>query len=162
MRLYKNGKLIGMTDYLDRINGSTVGWLAIGANLTLVQEEGVDPYFAMDEAYPQAFSGSIDDLALWHVARGADEIESIYEKGVAGSDVTKAFVTIPDFVEPGEIVESDAPTSSLVRNGDGTVTYTGTLQSAATASGPWEDVAGATSSLTVAADAPATFARSRN
>ena len=139
-----------------------MGWLAIGANLTLVQEEGVDPYFAMDEAYPQAFSGSIDDLALWHVARGADEIESIYEKGVAGSDVTKAFVTIPDFVEPGEIVESDAPTISLVRNGDGTVTYTRTLQSAATASDPWEDVAGATSSLTVAADAPATFARSRN
>ena len=132
-----------MTDYLDRINGSTVGWLAIGANLTLVQEEGEDPYFAMDEANPQAFSGSIDDFALWHVARGADEIESIYEKGVAGSDVTKAFVTIPDFVEPGEIVESDAPTISLVRNGDGTVTvtYTGTLQAAATANGPWEDVA---------------------
>ena len=164
LRLYKNGKLIGMTDYLDRINGSTEDWLAIGANLTLVQEEGEDPYFAMDEANPQAFSGSIDDLALWHVARDADEIESIYAKGVAGSDVTKASVTIPDFVEPGEIVEPDAPTISLVRNGDGTVTvtYTGTLQSAATANGPWEDVAGATSPLTVAADAPATFARSRN
>ena len=164
LRFYKNGKLIGVTDYLDRINGSTEDWLAIGANLTLVQEEGEDPYFAMDEANPQAFSGSIDDLALWHVARGADEIESIYAKGVAGSDVTKASVTIPDFVEPGEIVEPDAPAISLVRNGDGTVTvtYTGTLQAAATVNGPWEDVAGATSPLTVAADAPATFARSRN
>ena len=164
LRFYKNGKLIGVTDYLDRINGSTEDWLAIGANLTLVQEEGEDPYFTMDEANPQAFSGSIDDLALWHVARGADEIESIYAKGVAGSDVTKASVTIPDFVEPGEIVEPDAPAISLVRNGDGTVTvtYTGTLQAAATVNGPWEDVAGATSPLTVAADAPATFARSRN
>ena len=164
LRFYKNGKLIGVTDYLDRINGSTEDWLAIGANLTLVQEEGEDPYFAMDEANPQAFSGSIDDLALWHVARGADEIESIYAKGVAGSDVTKASVTIPDFVEPGVIVEPDAPAISLVRNGDGTVTvtYTGTLQAAATVNGPWEDVAGATSPLTVAADAPATFARSRN
>ena len=138
--------------------------MAIGENLTLVQAEGEDPYFAMDEANPQAFSGSIDDLALWHVARGADEIESIYAKGVAGSDVTKASVTIPDFVEPGEIVEPDAPTISLVRNGDGTVkvTYTGTLQVAGTVNGPWEDVAGATSPLTVAADAPAMFARSRN
>ena len=164
LRFYKNGKLIGVTDYLDRINGSTEDWLAIGANLTLVQEEDEDSYFAMDEANPQAFSGSIDDLALWHVARGADEIESIYAKGVAGSDVTKASVTIPDFVEPGEIVEPDAPTISLVRNGDGTVTvtYTGTLQAAATVNGPWEDVAGATSPLTVTADAPATFARSRN
>jgi hypothetical protein len=164
LRLYKNGKLIGVTDYLDRINGSTEDWLAIGANLTLVQEEGEDPYFAMDEANPQAFSGSLDDLAFWHTARSAADIESIYEKGIAGSDVTKASVTIPDFVEPGETVEPDAPTISLVPNGDGTVTvtYTGTLQSAATVNGPWEDVAGATSPLTVAADAPATFARSRN
>ena len=164
LRFYKNGKLIGVTDYLDRINGSTEDWLAIGANLTLVQEEGEDPYFAMDEANPQGFSGSLDDLALWHTSRSAEEIESIYAKGVAGSDVTKATVTIPDFVEPGEIVEPDAPTISLVRNGDGTVTvtYTGTLQSAATANGPWEDVGGAASPLTVAADAPATFARSRN
>jgi hypothetical protein len=130
----------------------------------LVQEEGEDPYFAMDEANPQAFSGSLDDLALWHVARGADEIQSIYNKGIGGEDASKAAVTIPDFVEPEETVEPDAPTISLVRNGDGTVTvtYTGTLQAAATVNSPWEDVAGATSPLTVAADAPATFARSRN
>jgi len=164
LRFYKNAKLIGVTDYLDRINGSTEDWLAIGANLTLVQEEDEDPYFAMDEANPQAFSGSIDDLGIWHTARSAADIESIYAKGVTGSDVTKASVTIPDFVEPGEIVEPDEPTISLVRNGDGTVTvtYTGTLQSAATVNGPWEDVAGATSPLTVDADAPATFARTRN
>ena len=99
--------------------------------------------FAMDEANPQAFSRFIDDLALCHVARGTDEIESIYAKGAAGSDVTKASVTIPDFVVPGEIVEPDAPTISMVRNGDGTVTvtYTGTLQVAATVNGPLEDVA---------------------
>ena len=163
LRFYKNGKLIGVTDYLDRINGSTEDWMAIGANLTLVQEEDVVPYFAMDEANPQAFSGSLDDLALWHTSRSAEEIESIYAKGVAGSDVTKATVSIPDFVEPGEIIDTE-PTISLVRNNDGTVTvtYNGTLQSASTANGPWEDVAGATSPLTITADAPATFARSRN
>jgi hypothetical protein len=164
LRFYKNGKLIGVTDYLDRINGSTEDWLAIGANLTLVQEEGEDPYFAMDEANPQAFSGSIDDLALWHVARGADEIQAIYEKGLGGEDASKAAVTIPDFVEPaGEIIDPE-PTVSLVRNPDGTVTvtYIGTLQAAPSVNGPWEDVAGATSPLTVPADASATFARSRN
>ena len=96
--------------------------MAIGENLTVVQAEPEDHYFTMHEANPQAFSGFIDDLALWHVARGTDEIESIYAKGAAGSDVTKASVTIPDFVVPGEIVEPDAPTISMVRNGDGTVT----------------------------------------
>ncbi|MDB4619165.1 LamG domain-containing protein, partial [bacterium] len=163
LRLYKNGKLIGVADYLDRINGSTEDWLAIGANLTLVQEEGEDPYFAMDEANPQAFSGTLDDLALWHTSRSAEEIESIYAKGVAGSDATSATVTIPDFVEPGEVSGTE-PTISLARNNDGTVTvtYNGTLQSAPSANGPWEDVAGATSPLTIEADAPVTFARSRN
>ena len=162
MRLYKNGKLIGVTDYLDRINGSTEDWLAIGANLTLVQEEGEDPYFAMDEANPQAFSGSIDDLALWHVARSADEIESIYEKGIAGSDVTKASVTIPDFVEPGEIVEPTAPALSIVNNGDGTVTvtYEGKLQGAATVNGPWADVEGAVSPQIIPASGDAVRPRS--
>ena len=148
---------------MDRINGSTEDWLAIGANLTLIAEEGEDPYFAMDEANPQAFSGTLDDLALWHTSRSAEEIESIYAKGIAGSDATNATVTIPEFVEPGVVVDTE-PTISLVRNNDGTVTvtYNGTLQSAPTANGPWEDVAGATSPLTIAADAPATFARSRN
>ena len=117
----------------------------------------------MDETNPQPFSGTLDDLALWHTSRSAEEIESIYAKGIAGSDATKATVTIPDFVEPREIIDTE-PTISLVRNNDGTVTvtYNGTLQSAPTANGPWEDVAGATSPLTIAADAPATFARSRN
>jgi hypothetical protein len=58
----------------------------------------------------------------------------------------------------------EGPTLSIVNNGDGTVTvtYTGTLQAAPAVSGPWEDVEGATSPLTVSADAPATFARTRN
>ncbi len=165
LRLYKNGKLAGVTDYhyLDSIGVSTQDWITIGASVNLVTEDG-DSYFEINETAPETFSGLIDDLAIWHVARSADDIQAIYKQGLAGGDVSKAAVTIPDFVEPGEIVEPDAPTISLVRNGDGTVTvtYTGTLQAAATVNGPWEDVAGATSPLTVAADAPATFARSRN
>ena len=165
LRLYKNAKLIGVTDYLDRINGSSEDWIAIGANAIVVEEEGEEPYFVMDEANPLSFSGSLDDLAIWHVARSADEIKAIYNKGVEGDDVSKAAVTIPDFVEPGEIVEpgGDAPAISVVNNGDGTVTVTfeGTLQSAPTVNGPWSDVDGA-SPLTIPADQAAQFGRAKN
>ena len=165
LRLYKNGGLVGVADYLDRINSATQDWLAIGANITVVQEEGEDPYFVMDEANPLNFSGSLDDLAIWHVARSADEIKAIYNKGVEGEDASKAAVTIPDFVEPGEIVEpgGDAPAISVVNNGDGTVTVTfeGTLQSAPTVNGPWSDVDGA-SPLTIPADQAAQFGRAKN
>jgi hypothetical protein len=53
------------------------------------------------------------------------------------------------------------PTIGVVRNADGTVTvtYTGKLQVAPTVNGPWEDVEGATSPLTLQPDQPATFGR---
>jgi hypothetical protein len=53
------------------------------------------------------------------------------------------------------------PTLSIVNNGDGTVTVTfeGKLQAAASVNGPWEDVEGATSPLTLQPDQSATFAR---
>jgi hypothetical protein len=103
------------------------------------------------------FSGLIDDLAIWHVARSADEIASIYEKGVAGEDATKASVTIPDFVEPGAAA---APEISVVRNEDGslTVTFVGKLQSAPSVNGPWQDV-DAESPLTLAPDQAQLFGR---
>ncbi|MBC8243494.1 MAG: hypothetical protein H8E20_03790 [Verrucomicrobia bacterium] len=157
LRLYKNGKLVGVTDYLDRINGSTQDWVAIGANITIIEEEGEEPYYAMDEANPAAFSGLLDDLAIWHVARDAAEIASIYEKGVAGQDATKASVTIPDFVEPG--VAAD-PEINVVRNEDGslTVTFVGKLQTAVTVNGPWQDV-DAESPVTLTADQAQLFGR---
>jgi hypothetical protein len=57
----------------------------------------------------------------------------------------------------------DAPTISVVNNGDGsvTVTFEGTLQSAPTVNGPWSDVGGA-SPLTIPADQAAQFGRARN
>jgi hypothetical protein len=130
----------------------------------MIQEEGEDPYFAMDEANPQAFSGSLDDLALWHVARGADEIQAIYEKGLGGEDASKAAVTIPDFVEPGEIIEPAAPALSIVNNGDGTVTvtYEGKLQGALTVNGPWADVEGAVSPQIVPASEAMQYGRAVN
>jgi hypothetical protein len=157
LRLYKNGKLVGVTDYLDRINSATQDWMSIGANVVVIEEEGEDPYFAMDEANPQAFSGSLDDFALWHTAISAADIAGIYEKGIAGQDATKASVTIPDFVEPGVVAE---PEVSVVRNDDGTltVTFVGKLQTASTVDGPWQDV-DAESPVTLQADQSALFGR---
>ena len=54
----------------------------------------------------------------------------------------------------------DAPALSIVNNGDGTVTVTfeGTLQSAASANGPWSNV-DAASPLTIPADQAQQYAR---
>ena len=159
LRFYKNGQLVGVTDYLDRINGSTEDWIAIGSNLEIIVEEGEEPYFAMNEANPSLYSGLLDDLAIWHNAISATDIADIYAKGVEGKDVTKASVTIPDFVEPG-VIETVEPTISYAQNEDGsfTVTYTGKLQSAPTVNGPWTDV-DAPSPVTLQADQPALFGR---
>jgi len=55
----------------------------------------------------------------------------------------------------------DAPALSVVNNGDGTVTITfeGKLQAAATVNGPWADVEGATSPLTISADQAQQYGR---
>ena len=54
----------------------------------------------------------------------------------------------------------DAPSLSIVNNGDGTVTLTfeGKLEAAPTVNGPWQDT-GATSPLTTTADAAMQYAR---
>ena len=55
----------------------------------------------------------------------------------------------------------DTPALSVVNNGDGTVTITfeGKLQAAATVNGPWADVEGATSPLTISADQAQQYGR---
>ena len=83
----------------------------------------------MDEANPLAFSGSIEDLAIWTVARSAADMQSIFEQGQKGVDVTNIAVSILDFVEPCEIDVTE-PSISVTRNADGslTVEFEGTLQ----------------------------------
>jgi len=58
-------------------------------------------------------------------------------------------------------VEVEPPALSIVNNGNGTVTVTfeGKLQAAASVNGPWADVAGATSPLTVSAGEAQQYAR---
>ena len=58
-------------------------------------------------------------------------------------------------------VEVEPPALSIVNNGNGTVTVTfeGKLQAAASVNGPWADVAGATSPLTISAGEAQQYAR---
>ena len=163
IRLYQNGNVVAVTDYLDRFNTSTESWIGIGANVVFQTGEfEEDPdLFLMDEANPLAFSGSIDDLAIWTVARSAADMKSIFEQGQKGVDASSVAVSIPDFVEPGEIDVTE-PSISVTRNADGslTVEFEGTLQTAPTVNGPWTDV-DATSPVNWSSDQAAGFARSK-
>ena len=91
------------------------------------------------------FKGDIDDIGLWNMALSQEEIQAVMNNGVAGDG------------------GGDAPTISVVNNGDGTVTVTfeGTLQSADSVNGPWSDV-DAASPLTLPADQAAQFGRAKN
>ena len=76
--------------------------------------------------------------------------------GHFGGAIDNVSVSIAD---PG----GEAPTISVVNNGDGTVTVTfeGTLQTAPTVNGPWQDV-DAESPLTIPAEQAAQFGRAKN
>ena len=87
LRLYKNAQLVGVTDYMNQINQGGENWLSIGAAAVLIEEEGEDPYFVMDEASPHSFYGFIDDLAIWHVTRTPLEIQAIYDAGLNGRNI---------------------------------------------------------------------------
>ena len=56
---------------------------------------------------------------------------------------------------------ADTPALSIVNNGDGsvTVTFEGKLQAANSVNGPWADVEGATSPLTIPVDEAMQFGR---
>jgi len=91
------------------------------------------------------FKGDIDDIGLWNMALSQEEIQAVMNNGVAGDG------------------GGDAPTISVVNNGDGTVTVTfeGTLQAADSVNGPWSDV-DAASPFTLPADQAAQFGRAKN
>jgi hypothetical protein len=67
--------------------------------------------------------------------------------------------------EPGGGSTTPLAFSSIVRNANGSITLTwtggGTLQSSASIKGPWTDVSGATSPLTLTPDQASQFARLR-
>ena len=75
--------------------------------------------------------------------------------GYISYDTTGAYSPAP------AVAVTEAPTLSIVNNGDGsvTVTYEGKLQAAPTANGPWADVEGAVSPQIVPADQAMQFGR---
>jgi hypothetical protein len=77
---------------------------------------------------------------------------------VGGNHDSNYLVFVPVAAAGGE-----APTISVVNNGDGTITVTfeGTLQAAPTVNGPWEDV-DAPSPLTLPADQAQQYGRAKN
>ena len=89
------------------------------------------------------FVGDVEQLIIFGSAL-SDADRKLVESHLGGSDAPAA-----------------APSLSVVNNGDGTVTITfeGRLQAANSVNGPWADVEGATSPLTIPADQAAQFGR---
>jgi len=76
-----------------------------------------------------------------------------------GGDVFVSNLVFTGTLQSGIPIEP--PTLSIVNNGDGsvTVTFEGRLQAANSVNGPWADVEGATSPLTIPSDQAAQFGR---
>ncbi|MBT5247284.1 MAG: hypothetical protein HOL65_00635 [Microbacteriaceae bacterium] len=79
-----------------------------------------------------------------------------YNSALSGAEIA-------DLAAAAGIGGGDVPALSVVNNGDGTVTITfeGTLQSAPTVNGPWENV-DAPSPLTISADQVQQYGRAVN
>jgi hypothetical protein len=140
LRLYKNGELVGVSDYLGNINTPTIPWLSLGVRL--VDQAGT---LVPDPSLPDFMQGLMDDVALWTRGLSVQEVTKIHEAGLAGNPLTSVILDPPDVVTPGVL-------SFDIDGGQITVSWTtGTLQTAPAVNGPWTDVAGA-SPLTEAAD----------
>ncbi|HYE33016.1 MAG TPA: LamG-like jellyroll fold domain-containing protein [Methylomirabilota bacterium] len=149
MRLYVNGAQVASTDYSGAINTPAVQSLTLGARVARNADSG---QLELD-ADPQALIGRIDDFALWGRALTADEVNKIRTAGNAGQAVTTVVPTPP---------AADPTIRIASANGAITITFDGgVLQSSATASGPYENVAGATSPYTVNANERMRFFRVR-
>jgi len=102
------------------------------------------------EALNRQFNGQLDDIGIWNRVLSAEEVAAIWNSG-AGRPLS-AFPAAP---KPAGV--------SIARSANGvSITYTGTLQSADSVSGPWTDVAGATSPYGTAASGAQKYFRSRN
>jgi hypothetical protein len=158
IRLYRNGQLTGTTSYLDPINQPNVPWMSIGTRLAtntlgvIDSDAGTPP-----DGGPQVFYGQIDDVGIWRTAWPASVIQSIYEQGNAGQNLTAA--VLPELPE----VPTDI-TLSVGVGEDGSVSISwepagGTLEMS-TDLGSWAPVGGSpTSPYTIASPAGNAFYR---
>ena len=103
--------------------------------------------------------GYIDDLGIWLFAWPASVIQSVYAQGNAGQNLTTA--ELPVLPPPSE----DVTLTVGVVDGNVQISWapaTGTLQSSTSVTGPYTDVAGATSPYSTPATGTAYFRVSGN
>jgi hypothetical protein len=133
LRLYVDGVQVGVTDYLANINPPDIQYLSMG--MQLAQGDPADPTtLGPDSANPKPLIGSLDDVAIWNRALTAQEVDLVYDAGVAHAAVTTVVVPEPT---------NTTPTLSVTRTATSiTLTFTGKLQ-ATTSLAPgatWTDV----------------------
>jgi hypothetical protein len=109
LKLYRDGELVNSVDYSGNINEATAPCIGIGAILDNTPDPN-DPTKVLchnlDAAGPGLWAGLIDDLAIWTRTLGADEVQAIYQAGLAGKDVST--------VGGGEVTE---PKLTIIRTG---------------------------------------------
>ncbi|MBM3833088.1 MAG: hypothetical protein FJ403_07420 [Verrucomicrobia bacterium] len=153
LRLYLNGVEVASTDYITTINPPDMKYISMGARLNLA--DTADPTSALgpDAASPNFLSGQLDDVVLWTRALTGDEVSKVYDAGKAGQAVTTVKVTPP-------VVVSQPKAGVTFAAGSVTITFEGgRLQSSAAVTGPWADVANATSPFKEAASGARKFYR---
>jgi hypothetical protein len=157
LRIYVNGNQVASTDYITDINPPhpSVQWLSMGVRLNREREVITDPNAALtpDLTLPYFMAGQLDDVALWTRGLSADEISKIYAAGNAGQAMTTVTLVAPAVSTPGTLkVGVAAGTISISWDN-------GKLQSADSITGPWTDVAGAASPVSVTGASGAKFYR---
>jgi len=106
--------------------------------------------------------GIIDDFAVFSNALSASDAAAL-AGGTSPKDLASSkLIAYWDFND-AKVTPPVGAKIAIVAAGGGkvTVTFTGTLQSATAITGPWNDVAGASSPSTVQATAPQTYYRSK-
>ncbi|MFQ3168023.1 MAG: hypothetical protein ACI8QI_000560, partial [Limisphaerales bacterium] len=141
LKLYVNGSLAAETGGVGQLynHGNDAGMGGTNAG-TIFHDELNDAALLADLYH---FNGTIDEFAEFNTVLTDDQIAGRYEIGNFSAEPPAP------------------PTISVVNNGDGTVTVTfeGKLQAATSVNGPWADVEGATSPLTIPSDQATQFGR---
>jgi hypothetical protein len=155
--VFPNGATEGeqILHYIDGVLDPQAGGTSLTIDTEIVTDADIDWTNANSaESYPVHIGARLTH-GWGNMLIGSMADVRIYNQGLSEEQIR--FIFEGETVEP----EPEAPSISLVRNADGTltVTYTGKLQTAPTVNGPWEDVEGATSPLTLQPDQPVTFGR---
>jgi len=94
VRVYVDGQLVTVTDYLADINPPSIQFISMGEQLNLA--DPADPAsLGPDLNTPKALVGSLDDVALWNRALTAQEVGLVYQAGAAHKEVTSVVETPP-------------------------------------------------------------------